>query len=221
MSFLIQPPDLSAYLPLAGGVMTGELTLPAGAVGAPSLMFTGAGATTGFYSPLANGIAAAISGTRRFWIDSAGTVSFTNTSFTSNGILSNAGNIRTGNASTISWSSTVDPTAAQDVILRRDGPGALAVRDGTNAQSFSVYGTADSGLTNYERLKISAQQGVGFTIAAETLGTGADNLDIGIVPAGTGLMRYGTHNAIGAETVTGFINIKDSGGTTRKLAVVS
>ena len=37
----------------------------------------------------------------------------------------------------------------------------------------------------------------------------------------SGSIKFGTHSAIGAETVTGFITIQDSGGTTRKLAVVS
>jgi hypothetical protein len=51
-------------------------------------------------------------------------------------------------------------------------------------------------------------------------GTGAD-VDISFTPAGTGRMRFGTHTGIAAETVTGYITIKDSGGTSRKLAVVS
>lgn len=34
-------------------------------------------------------------------------------------------------------------------------------------------------------------------------------------------VKFGTHSAIAAETVTGYITIKDSGGTSRKLAVVS
>lgn len=34
-------------------------------------------------------------------------------------------------------------------------------------------------------------------------------------------LKVGTHSAIGAETVTGYITIKDSGGTDRKIAVVS
>lgn len=34
-------------------------------------------------------------------------------------------------------------------------------------------------------------------------------------------IRVGTHSAIGAETVTGYITVKDSGGTERKIAVVS
>ncbi len=37
----------------------------------------------------------------------------------------------------------------------------------------------------------------------------------------TGTIQFGTHTGIGAETVTGFITVKDSGGTDRKLAVVS
>lgn len=36
-----------------------------------------------------------------------------------------------------------------------------------------------------------------------------------------GILNFGTHSAIGAETVTGYITVKDSGGTSRKLAVVS
>jgi hypothetical protein len=36
-----------------------------------------------------------------------------------------------------------------------------------------------------------------------------------------GTVCFGTHSAIGTETVTGYITMKDAGGTTRKLAVVS
>ena len=54
----------------------------------------------------------------------------------------------------------------------------------------------------------------------EAIGASAD-IDIRFLPKGTGKMRFGTHSAIGAETVTGSIEIKDAGGTLRKLAVVS
>lgn len=43
--------------------------------------------------------------------------------------------------------------------------------------------------------------------------------DFEIRPAG--VTSFGTHTAIGAETVTGYITIKDEGGTSRKIAVVS
>ena len=37
----------------------------------------------------------------------------------------------------------------------------------------------------------------------------------------TGSVKFGTHAAIGAETVTGYITVKDAAGNSRKLAVVS
>jgi hypothetical protein len=55
-----------------------------------------------------------------------------------------------------------------------------------------------------------------------TTGTGADLLlSGGTGSVANGMVRIGAHSAIGAETVTGFIEIKDAGGTIRKLAVVS
>ena len=51
-------------------------------------------------------------------------------------------------------------------------------------------------------------------------GSDAD-LDLSLTPKGVGNVRFGTHGAIGAETVSGFITIKDAAGNARKLAVVS
>ena len=47
------------------------------------------------------------------------------------------------------------------------------------------------------------------------------NIDFALTTKGTGVLRFGTHSALAAETVTGYITIKDSAGNTRKLAVVS
>jgi hypothetical protein len=38
---------------------------------------------------------------------------------------------------------------------------------------------------------------------------------------GVGTLQFGVHSALGAETVTGYITVKDGAGTTRKLAVIS
>lgn len=57
-------------------------------------------------------------------------------------------------------------------------------------------------------LATGGQVSVGTTEVTEKLNVG-------------GSIRFGTHSAIGAETVTGFVTITDSGGTSRKLAVVS
>lgn len=47
------------------------------------------------------------------------------------------------------------------------------------------------------------------------------NINLELKPKGTGKVKFGTHSAIGAETLTGYIEIVDSGGTTRKVGVVS
>lgn len=55
-----------------------------------------------------------------------------------------------------------------------------------------------------------------------TTGTGADLiLKGGTGSVANGRVCFGTHSALAGETVTGFITIKDEGGTLRKLAVVS
>lgn len=106
-----------------------------------------------------------------------------------------------------------------DVILARDAANVPAFRNSTTAQTFRVYGTYTDA-SNYVRAAINTTSTT-VTLAAETAGTGADDIDITLTPAGTGTLKFGTHSALAAETVTGYITIKDSGGTTRKLAVVS
>lgn len=54
----------------------------------------------------------------------------------------------------------------------------------------------------------------------EASGT-STNIDVYLVPKGTGVVKFGTHSALAGETVSGYITIKDANGTTRKLAVVS
>jgi hypothetical protein len=47
------------------------------------------------------------------------------------------------------------------------------------------------------------------------------NIDLRLSPKGTGLVQYGTHAASSDVAITGYIEIKDSSGVTRKLAVIS
>jgi len=47
------------------------------------------------------------------------------------------------------------------------------------------------------------------------------NIDLSLIPKGTGNVRFGTYTASMALTVQGYIEIKDSGGTVRKLAVIA
>lgn len=82
-------------------------------------------------------------------------------------------------------------------------------------EAFRIVHAASS--VNYGTVTASA---TGAPILLGVAGTDT-NIDLSLVPKGSGNVRMGTHSAIAAETVTGYITIKDSGGTTRKLAVVS
>jgi hypothetical protein len=116
----------------------------------------------------------------------------------------------------IGWSAGTSIGGTLDLFLARDAANTLALRNGVNAQTARIYGSFTSASV-YKRLALSSTTTVA-TVAAET---DAGDMDLALTPAGAGNVRYGTHEAIGAETVTGFIEIKDAGGTIRKLAVVS
>jgi hypothetical protein len=47
------------------------------------------------------------------------------------------------------------------------------------------------------------------------------NIDLRLSPKGSGLVQYGTHTASSDVAITGYIEIKDISGATRKLAVIS
>jgi len=49
---------------------------------------------------------------------------------------------------------------------------------------------------------------------------GDTNIDLALTPKGTGMVRFGTRTASADAAITGYIEIKDSGGTTRRLAVI-
>ena len=134
--------------------------------------------------------------------------------------LSAAG-IVTGSGMRFGWSSGNNNLAnpSPDLALFRDAANTLAQRNGVNAQAFNLY-QSYTDASNYTRGRVAAASGI-VTLAGESAGTGAADIDIAITPKGTGRVRYGTHAAIAAETVTGYIEIKDAGGTVRKIAVVS
>lgn len=49
----------------------------------------------------------------------------------------------------------------------------------------------------------------------------ADNADMQFIPKGTGRVRFGTHTASADTLVTGYVEIKDSSGVVRRLAVIN
>lgn len=100
---------------------------------------------------------------------------------------------------------------------------AQAAGNATGLSNNVYWDTADKYLVNDEAalLLISNGQWDFYTATAAAADTnitwGNPKLSIEV----DGTLAFGSHSAIGAETVTGFITIKDSGGVSRKLAVVS
>jgi hypothetical protein len=60
----------------------------------------------------------------------------------------------------------------------------------------------------------------GNSPSLQARGTNTD-IDVVFTPKGTGNVRFGTFTTLGAEVITGYITVKDSGGTIRKLAIIA
>jgi len=84
-----------------------------------------------------------------------------------------------------SWSSSSNTNELTDTRLYRDAASIIAQRFDATQQTFRLYNTF-TGSTNYERTSLSGVAGYYISRAAETAGTGADNLDVLDSPAGTG-----------------------------------
>jgi uncharacterized protein YjlB len=54
-----------------------------------------------------------------------------------------------------------------------------------------------------------------------TLASNSAEGDITLVPNGTGRVKFGTFTTLTSHTASGYIEIKDAGGTTRRLAVIA
>jgi hypothetical protein len=92
--------------------------------------------------------------------------------------------IRTGGY--YSWGSS-GAASASDLRLHRDAAGILAQHNGTNAQTFRCYGTFTDA-SNYVRAALSSTS-TAVTLAAETAGTGADDIPLNLTAAGTGTVK--------------------------------
>lgn len=69
-------------------------------------------------------------------------------------------------------------------FLLSDAANSIDHRNGATAQTFKVYRTWTN-TTNYERISLGSAAGQ-MILAAETAGTGGDDLDLSLVPAGVG-----------------------------------
>lgn len=85
------------------------------------------------------------------------------------------------------------------VSLTYDADHVLNLRSGTNAQTLRVSGT-HSDASNYVRASVAATS-TAVTLAAETAGTGADNVPFNINSAGTSPVKIGNPLGLNAYTV--------------------
>ena len=163
---------------------------------------------------------------------SNGTVNFTNTANANVGVtLANNAGSRTGSitigqdvgsavanlysldfvttriwltaAGLLSWGGgTVAGANPGDLFLARDAADTLAQRRTTNAQTFRCYGTYTDA-SNYVRAALSSTS-TAVTLAAETAGTGADNIPLNLTAAGTGTVKVNSvAEVVVSSTVAG------------------
>lgn len=152
----------------ASGATAKLLEFFGGAAGATSLFAIGA-SDGSIYGPSAD--------TFRIRPGASQNVAFIMSAATS--VSSNVGFFISNDSSTLSFGGSAD------VILQRDGAAdTLALRRTTNAQAFRVYRTWTNS-TNYERLALQTAAGQ-MILAAETAGTGTDDLDLVLTAAGVG-----------------------------------
>ena len=105
-----------------------------------------------------------------------------------------------GNNRGLGFSSS-DP-ATSDLALQRDAADTLAQRRSTNAQTSRVYGTYTDA-SNYVRAALSSTS-TAVTLAAETAGTGADDIPLNLTAAGTGTVKVNSvAEVVVSSTVAG------------------
>jgi hypothetical protein len=85
------------------------------------------------------------------------------------------------------WSSSTANNGGADLSFFRDAADTLAQRRTTNAQTSRVYGTYTDA-SNYVRAALSSTS-TAVTLAAETAGTGADDIPLNLTAAGTGTVK--------------------------------
>jgi hypothetical protein len=152
----------AAGLTLSSGV----LVVPDGAAAAPSLALSGNTFEGFFYG----------NGTFQWTSASAGRMAF------------KSGGFQQRSDMEVRWAPSSDPTStAPDVRLAREAAGVLALRNTSNAQTFQVYGTYTDA-SNYVGGTLGASSTL-VTLAAITAGSGADNVNINLDPAGTGTVQ--------------------------------
>jgi hypothetical protein len=101
------------------------------------------------------------------------------------------------------------------LLISSKGSASIQIRTNNNSQTqLQVLHTASA--VNFFQMT-GAAAGASPTIFAAGTDT---NIDLALTPKGTGLVRFGAYTAT-VSTIAGYIEIRDAGGTIRRLAVVA
>jgi hypothetical protein len=101
-----------------------------------------------------------------------------------------------------------------EIRVQPKGTGAVGLMGGDALTQLQVGTSAASGNTFLKVVRSN-----GFVDLQAT--SGVSNGDITLTPKGTGNVRFGTFTADMTLVVQGYVEVKDSGGTIRKLAVIA
>jgi hypothetical protein len=150
-------------------------------------------------------------------------------SFTTNATLSNEQLRVSHTASAVNYVQVTGAATAGYPQLLAQGsdtnPGILYTTKGTGEHRFSTAASVTAIQFRIRHINSPANYcavigaPAGSTPEFQTLGTDT-NIDLALTPKGTGNVRFGTYTGT-ALSIAGYIEIKDSGGTVRKLAVVA
>lgn len=102
------------------------------------------------------------------------------------------------------YANTAESYARMDI----EGNGSIAIYHYGSSKYFKLY---------YN----STHHGSWGGDATDTILYAIGDRNISLKPLGTGKLKYGTQNAIGAETVTHYLDALDSAGAAIKIALVS
>jgi hypothetical protein len=137
--------------------------------------------------------------------------------------------VATNTSATNGTVTTVTPDAATDIILGDIEGGddsvisSKAVRHVFKTQGGEQFRIINGASPTVNTLEVFGSNSTvnALTLRAKDLSGSNPNQDVRFLPIGTGKVRFGTHAALGGASLSGYIEIKDAAGNTRKLGVVS
>jgi hypothetical protein len=219
---------------ISGLTLSGQTSFADGTAPLPSMTF-GTDNTKGFYSQSTNAIGVALAGAELFRFSTSGLSIFSDVIGLRLGTLSDAIILR-GAADTIDQRRS---TNAQTFRLYNTFTDAANYERVNFAWSSSIFdiAAAAAGTGSVRAIRLDGST-IGFRIAGSTrwqvdasghfMAVTDNTNDIGASGANrprngffAGTLSYGTFTGNADAPVTGFITITDSGGTTRKLAVIA